>query len=266
MLGKDFKIYELIEDYTTNEHFHLHVHESYEILLFLEGDSKFIIEGRDYFLESGDVIIVRKDEMHRIFHNSDACYHRIVLFVTPPFFVSHNCAEYEKQFLNTQMGIDNRIKSDYVRSCGLYDAFMRLKKYSCNYTLDYQPIIDAIVMEILFLINQTGHFTSFNSPGSQVEQIISYINNHFTEDIDLDLLAKHFFISKSYLCKIFHKSTGLTIHNYISRKRINKAREYHQAGKNIGDAAMLSGFSDYTSFYRTYKKLTGCSPKKDIVR
>lgn len=266
MAENNFKIYEIIEEHTTNEHFHLHTHDSYEILLFLEGDSKFIIEGRDYFLESGDVIIVRKQEMHRIFHNSNARYHRIVLFTTPQFFINHDCKDYEKQFLNTHMNIDNRIKSDYVRSCGLFDAFMRLKKYSHNFTIDNEPIVNAIVLEILFLINRTGHFASYNTPGNQVEQIISYINNHFTEDLDLEFLTKHFYISKSYLCKIFHKSTGLTIHNYISNKRISKVRELHQAGKSISDAAILSGFKDYTSFYRTYRKLMGQSPKKDMVR
>ena len=56
----DYRIEEAIEEFTSNDSFFLHDHDSYEILFFLEGDSKFIIEGKEYFLESGDVIIVRK--------------------------------------------------------------------------------------------------------------------------------------------------------------------------------------------------------------
>ena len=261
---KDFRVRETIEQSTSNENFRLHEHDSYEILFFLEGDSKFVIEGKEYFLESGDVIIVRKHEMHRVYHNSDASYHRIVLMVNPEFFINHNCPDYETQFLKAQMGIANRIKSDYVRSCGLYDAFMRLKKYSYDYEKTEEPVLDALVMMILYLINQVGHFSSSDGRDSHVEQVISYINNHYTEDIDLETLAGKFFISPNYLCRIFRKATGLTVHDYIRRKRLSKVREFRSNGKSISEAAMLSGFSDYSSFYRTYKKMMGCSPKEDV--
>lgn len=260
----DFRIEEAIEESTSNEKFFLHDHDSYEILLFLEGDSKFVIEGKEYFLESGDIIIVRKHEMHRVYHNSNAKYHRIILMVEPEFFINNNCLDYETQFTNSKMGIANRIKSDYVRACGLYDTFMRLKKYSGNYTQTEEPVVDALVMMILYLINQVGQFSSSDGHDSHVEQVISYINNHYTEDIDLEILSTIFFISPNYLCRIFRKSTGLTVHHYIRRKRLSKVRELRTNGKSISDAAMLSGFRDYSSFYRTYKKLMGCSPKEDV--
>ena len=263
IVGNNYKITETIEETTSNEHFHLHDHEIYEILFFMEGDSKFIIEGKEYFLESGDMIIVRKQEMHRVFHNSNAKYQRIVLFVEPEFFLEHNCKGYEQQFLNAKLGISNRIKSDYVQSSGLYDAFMRLKRYSQKYTEEDEALVQSIIIEILYLINRVGHFSNYDVHDNQVVQVISYINNHFTEDIDLDVLEKEFFTSKYYLCKIFRKATGLTIHDYIRRKRMSRVRELRQSGKSISDAAMLAGFSDYSSFYRTYRKFMGHAPKEE---
>ena len=260
----DLRISEAIEETTSNDSFYLHEHDRYEILLFLEGDSKFVIEEKNYFLEPGDMVIVRKNEMHRVYHNSNARYHRIVLMVFPEFFERCNCACYETQFANNQIGIGNRIKADYVRSSGLYDAFMRLKKYSGDYTLATEPVVDAIVMEILYLINRIGSFSNSDVQNTQVEKVISYINNHYTEDLDLEELEAKCYISKYYLCKIFRKATGLTVHDYIRRKRLSKVRELHQNGKSLSEAAMLSGFSDYSSFYRTHKKLMGCSPKEDI--
>lgn len=266
LVRTDFTVQETIEDTTSNEKFYLHDHDSYEILLFLEGDAKFVIEGNDYFLETGDVIIVRKHEMHRVYHNSNATYHRVVLMVEPNFFSNHNCMNYETQFANAQMGIANIIKAKNVRSCGLYDAFMRLKKVSVDYSLTNEPVVDAIVIEILYYINRSGIFSTPDVHDSQVEKVISYINTHYTEDISLDTLENIFFLSKHHLCRIFRKATGLTIHEYISRKRINKVKELRKIGKSISDAAMLSGFCDYSCFYRTYKKLMGCSPKEDVDR
>ena len=264
--GNHYQVSETIEETTNNDSFHLHDHKLYEIMFFLEGDSKYIVEGKEYFLESGDIIIVRKQEMHRIFHNSNAKYRRMVLFVEPEFFETYNCKAYEQQFLNTQLGIANRIKSDYVRSCGLYDAFNRLKRYSQKYAEGDEAIIISTIIEILYLINRVGKFTNYDMNDDQVERVISYINTHYTEDIDLEILEKKFFTSKYYLCKIFRKATGLTIHDYIRRKRLSSVRELRQSGKSISDAAMLSGFSDYSSFYRTYKKIMGQSPKEEIEK
>lgn len=261
--GNYYEASESIEETTNNDTFHLHDHKLYEIMFFLEGDAKYIVEGKEYFLESGDIVIVRKQEMHRVYHNSNARYRRMVLFVEPEFFETYNCKEYEQQFLNTQLGIANRIKSDYVRSCGLYDAFRRLKRYSQNYVEGDDAIIIASVIEILYLINRVGKFSNYDNNNDQIEQVISYINTHYTEDINLEILEKQFFTSKYYLCKIFRKATGLTIHDYICRKRLGKVRELRQSGKSIGEAAMLAGFSDYSSFYRTYKKIMGRSPKEE---
>lgn len=264
MRGNNYNVGETIEESTSNDKFQLHNHDSYEILFFLEGDSRFVIEEKTYFLQPGDIIIVRKHEMHRVYHNSNSRYHRMILMIHPGFFESHNCADYEAQFSNVQTGIGNRINADYVHSSGLYDAFMRLKKYSGDFTLKNEPVVDAIVMEILYLINHIGRFSTSDIHDSQVKQVISYINNHYTEDIDLQTLENEFFISKYYLCKIFRKATGLTIHDYICRKRLTKVRELRSEGKSISDAAMLSGFSDYSSFYRANKKITGLAPKYDF--
>ena len=54
----------------TNANFQLHNHNDYEILLFLEGDARYIVEDNIYTLEPGDLILIRKHEFHRIYHNS----------------------------------------------------------------------------------------------------------------------------------------------------------------------------------------------------
>ena len=67
----------------TNAYFQLHNHNDYEILFFLEGDAKYVVEDKMYTLEPGDLIIIRKHEFHRIYHNSPTPYRRAVLMVSP---------------------------------------------------------------------------------------------------------------------------------------------------------------------------------------
>lgn len=261
-----YHISETFTEAPSNINFRLHNHDDYEILFFFEGDARYVVEERTYSLEPCDIIIIRKHEMHRIYHNSPARYRRSVLMVSPEFFRANNCPEYEAQFLNASSDIGNKLSGDVVRSSGLYDAFLRYKKYSNNFTVDGgTPILRSIMTEILYLLNQSTMFSSSDLAGSPIKPVISYLNNHYTEEITLDGLEEQFYLSKYYLCRTFRRDTGLTIHEYLNRKRLTRVGELKKEGKSIGEAAQLAGFRDYSSFYRAYMKENGMSPGKGLV-
>lgn len=260
--------YAISESYTaapTNAHFELHNHNEYEILLFLEGDAHYVVEDKIYTLEPGNLIIIRKHEFHRIHHNSCAPYRRVVLMVFPEFFRQNACPDYEAQFLNASLGTGHKISAEDARSSGLYDAFFRYKKYSEDYSLPPDaPVLKSLVIEILYLLNQIRHFSSSDLSMGPIKSVILYLNNHYTDDITLDILQQRFYISKYYLCREFHKVTGLTVHEYIRGKRLTKVRELKAQGMPIGDAALEAGFHDYSSFYRAFLKEYGEPPRKAL--
>ena len=99
-----------------------------------------------------------------------------------------------------------------------------------------------------------------------IRNILAYINQHLTEDFTLDDLCKRFGISKSYLNKRFKEITGTTLWNYVLVKRLTVARQNIHNGMPIQEAYRLSGFSDYSNFYRCYVKQFNCSPKEDISK
>lgn len=240
-----YQISESRTEAPSNSHFQLHTHDDYEIYMFLEGDTKYIVEEKIYSLTPGDVIVIRKHEMHRAFHNTQSPYHRFVLMVSPEFFQQNHCPEYEAQFINT--GIDNKISAESVRSGGLYDAFLRLKKYSRDFTLTDTPAIRSVIVEILYLINNIRSFEVSDVSHKQLKPVIAFLNSHYTENISLDELEKQFFVSKYHLCRLFHQNTGLTIHQYLTRKRLTLASEIINTGKSLSEAAALSGFRDRKS-------------------
>ena len=249
----------------TNAYFQLHNHSDYEILLFLEGDAKYVVEDKMYTLEPGDLIIIRKHEFHRIYHNSPTPYRRVVLMVSPAFFQENSCPDYEAQFLNATLGTGNKIAADTVRSSGLYDAFLRYRKYSEEYRLPADtPVLKSVIIEILYLINRISHFSCSDCSTSPVKSVILYLNNHYNTDVTLDALQERFYISKYYLCREFRKATGLTVHEYIRRKRLTRVRELRSQGLRINDAALEAGFNDYSSFYRAFQKEYGIPPRKDV--
>lgn len=247
----------------SNQNFRLHMHDDYEILLFLEGDTKYIVEENVYFLNPGDVIVIRKNQMHRAYHNSNAKYTRFVLNISPDFFKECNCMEYEKDFTHPSGCTGTKIDAETVKSSGLYDAFMRLRKYLAADSNESSPVVRSIIVEILYLTINIKSYSDDDTSDSQLKSVIRYINSNFEKQITLDMLEKKFFISKYHLCHIFLRATGLTVHQYIANKRYAHAAELIKSGKTITEAASLAGFSNYSSFYRGYKKLYGTSPRQN---
>lgn len=243
--------------------FPLHTHDAYEIYMFIEGDVTCIVENKGYHVQPYDIIVIRKHELHQIYHNRQIPYRRISFHVSPSFFVANHCTEYETHLLKSSTASGNKIPAALVRSSGLYDAFMRFEKYSDNFTCGQDaPVLTATLVEILYLLSTNTNYSGSDFSNATVNSVISYLSQHYTEDITLDELAERFFTSKYHLCRIFRKFTGLSIQEYICTKRLFKAKELIVSGTPITDAAIQAGFHDYTSFYRAYKKEYGGTPKE----
>ena len=257
--------YESIPNFYSEEQFYLHSHNDYEIFMFLDGDSKDVVEEKNYSLSKGDIIIIRKHEMHRIFHNSPANYNRIIIMISPEFFSKFNCPEYENAFLGNISKTGNKINSVVAHSSGLYDAIMRLKTYTDDFKKPHSAITDSIMVEILYLINQISSYEKADTSNKTIKNVINYLNSHFTEDVTLDTLCEEFFVSKYHLCHLFKKATGLTVHQYIKQKRLTLVDELKLEGKTLTDAALTAGFCDYSSFYRAYVKLHKKNPAKNSL-
>ncbi len=248
-------LYSGFESYTEtpdNSQFSLHNHNEYEIYLFMEGDSNYVVESKNYTLVPGDIIIIRKHEMHRVYHNSSTEYKRVIIMISPEFFKNHNCEEYENVFLNGSFDKGNKISADIVHSSGLYDAIMRFKKYSDSFRKDNSPVITGAVIEILYLISKISVFENPDFVSPKIKDVLNYINSNFTGDITLDMLCERFFVSKFHLCRIFKKATGLTVQMYIKRKRLTYVIGLVKAGNGLTESAIAAGFCDYSSFYRAY--------------
>ena len=261
-----FNMEENITQHPRNERFALHVHDGYEIYMFIEGDTKYIIEENVYNLEPYDVIILRKNQLHNSFHNSPSRYHRFFINFSSEFFELTNCEEYEAVFKDLNRNNFSKIDSKTVKKSGLYDAIQRVKKYSNGFKNLKSPVVLSVLVEILYIINNI-EFDSAPLPGNHhLKEVISYLNENFTKDTSLDELERMFFISKYHLCHIFPEATGLTIHQYITKKRLLFARDLIKEGMPIYKAAESAGFNNYSSFYRAYVNEYGISPNNTDLK
>ena len=95
---------------------------------------------------------------------------------------------------------------------------------------------------------------------SVIEQIESFLNSHYTEKITRSDLASRFYLSQDYLSHAFRSRYGVSIPEYINRRRISRAKEDLDRGKSVTEAASEAGFDNLSYFSTLFKKMTGVSP------
>ncbi len=94
-----------------------------------------------------------------------------------------------------------------------------------------------------------------------LDKIQGYVDSHYMENIHLEAVAAHFFVSKEYLSKMFKSYIGVNFSEYITSKRMEKAKEMIAGhGMQIKNVAELLGYVDIAHFYKTFKKYFGMTP------
>jgi two-component system response regulator YesN len=155
----------------------------------------------------------------------------------------------------------------------LFDAGIVLNDIYSNHTLqnDLDKMVSFIQFEqwlinIIDVILESRKYKDNLKHQKAMETIIAYIHEHYTEDISLEELSDIVSISKNYLCYIFKKVTGETFNQYLTRVRIEKAKEMILDGKwLVYEIAEKVGYKNIPYFSTLFKKITGHTPT-DLVK
>ena len=122
--------------------------------------------------------------------------------------------------------------------------------------------IDHMYSYCSHLVDQALHCADIsNNSRNAVETVMNYLDNHYSEDIGRSDLSNLVFLSPDHLSRIFKKETGLSLMQYVTKKRICAAcdllKESHMP---INKIALLVGYSNFAYFSKIFRETTGMSP------
>lgn len=95
-----------------------------------------------------------------------------------------------------------------------------------------------------------------------IDQIIEYIKNNLNAPLQIDELCARFDLSQARLKYLFKTELQMTIRQYIILQKITVAKQLLCTGSDIQKLPQTLGFSDYAHFAKTFKRLTGMTPKQ----
>ena len=241
-----------------------HCHQGYEIYYYISGDVSFIIEGNQYKLDKRCFLVIRPMEFHNIIFHSPAQYeHFYINFSTDELKYVNLDEGILEPFLNRPPGVNNLY---YVHEHDhFYDLFDKLKN-AANLSeperfMQAQFLLGELLLQVS--LKNKNELVNFRNTSSNtlINDVIMFLNSHITENISIDQLATKFFVSKYYLCHRFKSVTNISINEYILQKRIAIAKRLLENGVRPTAVASQCGFSEYSTFYRAFKRLTGKKPE-----
>ncbi len=225
-----------------------HFHQNLEFIYSFTENFTVIVDGKKILLMPNELLIIDSYSTHNIISKDKAICLVIPINLTSDFFAIRKNKVFEKlvvkdnddRLLKTLISFENSHRNNYLTNKGLVNVFL-------GELINFVKLMDGNDKKELLMIN-----------------IIKYLNENFTEDITLDLLAKKFNYSKYTISHYFKSQTGMTLNNYLNNVRLNNFIERMATNKATNLTRIISecGFTSIQTFYRMFKSIYKTSPKK----
>lgn len=251
----------------------IHIHDCYEIYYSISGGKQFLIDNKSYRIEPGDLFIINQYESHYLTQIDQAEHERIIISIHPEFLrsISTSNTGLDHCFIRREPGFSHRISLDKSKQQRFLYYIHKMTSLS-GYAED---ILERLAFtELMVFINKENiaaqkaeekYESHAYQYGQQANAILDYINQNINTTITIQQLADHFYLSKSFICRIFKQSTGTTVNKYLTARRISIAKSLLSDGLSVNEVSEQCGFLDYSTFLKAFSKTVGVSPKKYAI-
>lgn len=246
--------------------FTLHCHHQYEVYYFVSGDVSYFVEGQYYKPTPHSMLLLSPNVFHGVRLESEAPYLRFALHFLPEALPVEAREYMLAPFINGRK--QKSIFYEQVDRFGLDAYFNQLidcRKMNQETRALCVPFrVQSLLTQILFISETLKPTLQAKTRTDRVAGWIEYLNENLSRPLSLDELSSRFYVSKHHMNKVFRQATGTTVIDYVARKRITLAQQMIAQGVPAGEAALRTGFHDYSVFYKAYKKIMGCSPSSRV--
>lgn len=246
-----------------------HSHDYYEFYFFMSGLVTYHVEDKQFHLKSGDVMLIQPGQQHYAeITEADATYERYVLWLHPDYL-----KQFSTETTNLLLPFNNinyfgsylSLPNDMIVLVNNLLDNILIQSVSNEYGADMlaRSYIHELLIKIarIKMYHQPTYSSKDFNNNDLLANALNYINEHIYEAITVQEIADATFVSKSFLSKIFTDSMKISIHKYITRKKLYLSKQELLHGSSIDAIYEKYNFGDYSSFYRAFKKEFGMSPK-----
>lgn len=253
----------------------LHYHEYHEFVLCTGGHGRQYTDKNKYEIRVDDCFYFPVEQPHIAQRPEKGHLRVIVLYFYNNVFDDQNFSDAESlkilRFLGEQaLKGKNRICLPKKHHQKLIDLFQRVKSELEKQDVGYLCAAKIVVQEILLMIARFSPYRNLlkkefqpNHHKTRIDQLRTFLDNHFHDDITVEQMAKMSNMSRSHFQAVFKQETGKTLTQYLNHLKCRHASSLlRESDYSIIEISELSGFRTVSHFYSIFKQLTGLTPKE----
>ncbi len=262
-LLEDFRLFHLWGAQGVKAEFHYH--EFCKLLLLVSGTGGYSADGQRYLLQRGDVELLGSRCVHRPEFDPEAPYERIILYIDPEFLRRSSTPDCD--LLECFSGSQGHVlRPGSALRQRLSNLALALERELSTEAYGRVILSGGILLRMLVEIGRELHRQDAQRPApirpsnNRILELLEYIDSHISDDLSIDHLADHCYMSKYHMMRLFRSETGQSIGSYITTRRLTLARDLISRGMSATESCFHVGFGSYSSFSRAYLRHFGATP------
>lgn len=244
----------------------MHWHEDIQFIYVLEGEIEIKTLTKLVSVDAGSGVFINKNVVHLVRKNS-ACHYNSFIF--PDYFLKFYFGSPAKDFVESIIGKEQipiccfSRKTENHRT--ILNALKRLSEIEKNKTNFYVYEVLVSLTTLWLEVRENIQFPSEKQDTvvyTRMQKFLQYIEQHFGEDVSLEVLAASANVSKSECLRCFKSTMQSTPYKYLIEYRLSKAAELlKNTDESISNIAECVGFHQISHFGKCFKEKTGLAPR-----
>lgn len=240
----------------------VHSHPYHEYILMISGKAQYHVNGSRYELQPGELMIIPPGTVHSGYYDT---YDRLIIQMDDIFW-SETLRRMRPEALSIEIPNQLLILHEAgVQKWGVRSLIERAAvAASIPNEHDKELMYRSILLQLTLIISQIISEDGISLPTATsplVASVTAYLQHHYREpDLSVAKLAQQAYVSREHLSRVFKEYTMQSVYGYLTELRMQGCRRDIANGKRILDACMENGFSNYSSFLKTFHKRYGVTP------
>ena len=245
----------------------LHTHDFIEIMYINSGEIEEYVNDKHFIAKKGDLVFMNFNSTHSFKTNNQATFYNVCFYpetlekmINPEnAFSLLSLSAFNELSKGKEEGVVSFSPAEqkqiqYILEKMVEEQAKRLPRFEVV-NESYMNILITMILQKISLPEET-ETDAWN-------ELADYISDNLDGDLSLEMLAKKCFYNPSYFSRLFKSKFNVSLVEYVSNKRIEKAMQLlSETELSIFAISTACGFSNKSVFYRTFSKVTGKTPNE----
>lgn len=231
------------------------IHTYNEVMFYMDDDTLFLTENGQKTLKSNTLLVVPKETYHFIKSPENKSFLRIKISIPDAIINKTPIKDFFTQIITIEDLNENIIS--------ILTKLQQILKENTEKNAYYAYSLVLLLLCELSCDTKSQNSIKLSQEKGVISFLLSYISNHLAEDLTIDVLSNEINYSKSSISHLFKKEVGVSLHKFITMRRMIHARNLIKDNEKISNVHLLCGYQDYSSFYKAYLKYFGYPPSSE---